>query len=217
MPRPVIVSDIAELVDGTGDPAFAVSAGHTIIAWNHAAENLLGYRHDEVLGRSCAQVIGGTDGDGHIVCTGHCPFLVALRRGERLRSFDLQVRRRNGAPVWVGMTSLVVGAGEPCVVHIMRDVTEERNRRAFVRQVLQSASALEADPPAQTGDGAVILSPRETEILRLLAAGSGTKAIAETLSISPATVRNHVQRIMLSLQAHSRLEAVIKALQRDLI
>jgi DNA-binding NarL/FixJ family response regulator len=54
------------------------------------------------------------------------------------------------------------------------------------------------------------LTTREKEILRFLAFGLGTSAIARELSISPATVRNHAQRILAKLQVHSRLAAVAR-------
>jgi DNA-binding NarL/FixJ family response regulator len=54
------------------------------------------------------------------------------------------------------------------------------------------------------------LTTREREILRFLAFGMGTAAIAKELSISPATVRNHAQRILAKLQVHSRLAAVAR-------
>jgi DNA-binding NarL/FixJ family response regulator len=54
------------------------------------------------------------------------------------------------------------------------------------------------------------LTTREKEILRFLALGMGTSAIARELSISPATVRNHAQRILAKLQVHSRLAAVAR-------
>lgn len=55
---------------------------------------------------------------------------------------------------------------------------------------------------------ALPLSQREKEVLRLLAAGKTAKNIAETLYISSATVRNHIQHILSKLGAHSRLEAL---------
>ena len=54
------------------------------------------------------------------------------------------------------------------------------------------------------------LTTREREILRFLAFGMGTSAIAKELAISPATVRNHAQRILAKLQVHSRLAAVAR-------
>ncbi len=61
------------------------------------------------------------------------------------------------------------------------------------------------------------LTHRELEILKLLAAGSSTAAIARDLSISPTTVRNHVQRIITKLHVHSRLAAVALAHSEGLI
>jgi DNA-binding NarL/FixJ family response regulator len=61
------------------------------------------------------------------------------------------------------------------------------------------------------------LTDRELEILGLLAAGSSTAAIAKDLSISPTTVRNHVQRILTKLQVHSRLAAVARGYSKGLI
>jgi len=55
------------------------------------------------------------------------------------------------------------------------------------------------------------LTAREKEILSLFAAGMGTAALAQRLEISPVTVRNHAQRILAKLGAHSRLEAVARA------
>jgi two-component system, NarL family, nitrate/nitrite response regulator NarL len=61
------------------------------------------------------------------------------------------------------------------------------------------------------------LTARESEVLRLLAQGLPNPAIAATLGIRVATVRNHVQSVIEKLQAHSKLEAVAVALRRGLI
>lgn len=55
------------------------------------------------------------------------------------------------------------------------------------------------------------LTEREVEITGLLATGASTRAIAQRLFISVNTVRNHVQRVLQKLGAHSRLEAVATA------
>ena len=61
------------------------------------------------------------------------------------------------------------------------------------------------------------LTPRETEVLKLLANGLSNQAIASSLDIRLATARNHVQSIIEKLQAHSKLEAVATALRLGLI
>jgi putative two-component system response regulator len=71
-------------------------------------------------------------------------------------------------------------------------------------------------PPSRTGLGSD-LHPRELEVLGLLAAGVPNRLIAEQLHISFNTVRNHVQRILDKLHAHSKLEAVSIAVREGII
>jgi DNA-binding NarL/FixJ family response regulator len=52
------------------------------------------------------------------------------------------------------------------------------------------------------------LTPRQAEVLALLERGHTTKQIAEELHLSIETVRNHVKRLLGTLGAHTRLEAV---------
>jgi PAS domain S-box-containing protein len=52
------------------------------------------------------------------------------------------------------------------------------------------------------------LTPRQTEVLRLLARGRSTDQIADELHLSVETVRNHIRGIFRALDVHSRLEAV---------
>lgn len=61
------------------------------------------------------------------------------------------------------------------------------------------------------------LTPRELEILALLAEGLSNEAIADSLTLSLHTVRNHVQRLITKLNAHSKLEAVAQSLRQGLI
>lgn len=56
-----------------------------------------------------------------------------------------------------------------------------------------------------------LLSPREREVLALVARGLGTEEMAEALFISSTTLRGHVQNVLEKLEVHSKLEAVVKA------
>jgi DNA-binding NarL/FixJ family response regulator len=60
------------------------------------------------------------------------------------------------------------------------------------------------------------LTPRELEVLKLLADGLGQKKIAQTLFITPKTVATHIQRILNKLDVHSRAEAVAYAHRNQL-
>jgi PAS domain S-box-containing protein len=61
------------------------------------------------------------------------------------------------------------------------------------------------------------LTPRQTEILGLIAAGASTSEIATQLTVSTETVRNHVRSLMHKLQAHTRPEAVAAARRLGLL
>jgi len=55
------------------------------------------------------------------------------------------------------------------------------------------------------------LTPRQTEVLRLLERGHSTAQISGELHLSPETVRNHIRHLFRALGVHSRIEAVAVA------
>lgn len=61
------------------------------------------------------------------------------------------------------------------------------------------------------------LTPREHDVLQLLAEGLTNRTIAQRLSISEHTVKFHVMTILGKLGAHTRTEAVMRAVRRGLI
>ena len=61
-----------------------------------------------------------------------------------------------------------------------------------------------------------VLTPREHEILCLLAEGLSNKVIAKNLGISDGTVKLHVKSILRKLEIHSRVEAAVMAVERNL-
>jgi DNA-binding NarL/FixJ family response regulator len=61
------------------------------------------------------------------------------------------------------------------------------------------------------------LSPRETEILTLIAGGTGNAEIAEQLHLSLGTVKGHVADILAKLSASDRAQAAVTAYRRGLI
>ena len=80
---------------------------------------------------------------------------------------------------------------------------------SIARKVVQLARrSSTAQPPNSIG--LANLSPRETEILSLLAKGYRYKEIADELRINIETVRTHLRRIYQKLQVDSRTDAVVK-------
>lgn len=98
------------------------------------------------------------------------------------------------------------------LVHIVREVAAGK---ATIPAARIAALSSGLRPPARTLGRD--LTGREREVLGLIAAGLGTDAIASTLFVSRNTVRNHTQRLLGKLGAHSRLEAVAIAIRAGLV
>ncbi len=78
-------------------------------------------------------------------------------------------------------------------------------------------AAFPARPPLDAGVARTTLTPREIEVLRMLADGLGNKEIAFQLAISEHTVKFHVASILNKLDAGTRTEAVAIGIRRGLI
>lgn len=78
-------------------------------------------------------------------------------------------------------------------------------------------SALAQVEAAQPEGQVEALTPREMEVLQLLASGLPNKTIASRLSITDHTVKFHVNAIMTKLNVQSRTEAVVRATKLGLI
>jgi DNA-binding NarL/FixJ family response regulator len=61
------------------------------------------------------------------------------------------------------------------------------------------------------------MTPREREVLRLLAAGYSNREIARALFIAEGTVKNHVSNILTKMAVRDRTRAVLKAAERGLL
>jgi DNA-binding NarL/FixJ family response regulator len=86
-------------------------------------------------------------------------------------------------------------------------------------RVLDPRSAAELVAP-QSEDGPILaepLTPREEEVLKLLAEGMTNRAIGRVLNISEHTAKFHIQALMGKLGAQSRTEAVVRATRMGLL
>jgi PAS domain S-box-containing protein len=187
---------------------FVVDGDGRITLWNRAAEKLLGHSARDAIGRpSCAIV--RSDAGGPALCYRGCHAgLVSVH--VPMQSLELRTRTRMGRPIRVTVSTLVLvgpnGRG-PTVMHLLREAT------AF-----ESATAgANGSRPEADASGDATLTRREIDVLRLMGSGLNTRAIAEALGVSGATVRNHVQSILSKLGVHSRLAAVAVAHRRRLI
>lgn len=205
---------LREALERAGEAVMVVDGRQRVVLWNAAAQRLLGWRSEEVVGRPCHRILAGHDRTGHLVCCPGCPEFVMARTGEPIPPRDVCYRSREGRYVWVYQSTLVVRFGpeedQEWVIHLFRDITQQRRVEELVDLLTQRegfSSGASATQP---------LTRREREVLSMLAQGMDTQAIAQALFLSTATVRNHVQNLMRKLGAHTRAEAVARALKEGL-
>ncbi len=103
---------------------------------------------------------------------------------------------------------------------LSRDVSPEALAAALIalsHGLRVTDPALSGGPESITSGSASLLTPRENEVLRLLAEGLPNKGVASRLEVSEHTVKFHVNSIMGKLNAQSRTEAVALATRLGLL
>ena len=224
---------IIAMLTRTADGAMLADEQGAVALWNKAAERLLGFRSDEVLGRPCYEVMRGETLSGHPFCSRLCAVGHRLGCGSGVRNFDIQTRTKGGKVIWLNVSSLPVPSRKKdqfLFVHLFRNIGKQATVRHLVNELHSVLSvreerlvpgvqytrspALSPEDPVPDIPATLPLSRREREVLQHLALGERTARIADVLCISPATVRNHVQHICDKLGAHSRLEALAIAFHR---
>jgi PAS domain S-box-containing protein len=215
---------IVNLVRGTADPAFAIDGSGLISAWNTAAEELFGLKLIEAIGRPCHEILQGTD-EGGVTCSEHCAIKQALAMNHPVANFDLQVQTKTG-PQWCNISVLSVTEPRSAsrhAVHIVHPREMRKRLERLLRDFLVSQTELNPEvaarlfSPVRVATSNVKLTSREIEILRLLARGTRSRAIADRLCISDKTINNHITHILTKLDAHNRLEAIRRAEHAGLI
>ncbi len=217
----MLESELFQLLEGTADAAFAVNEEGKILSWNKAAEKLFGYAPDEALGHSCFEILHGRGALGTEVCHENCSVLECSAGRTQIPNFDMQTRTREGAALWVNLSTLVFQNprnGHRLVVHLARDVTEQKRTMELAHRMLEASRQFaETAAPSAHAEPAAELSEQERRILQLFAEGKNSAEIGRALDISLQTLRNHLHHINQKLRTHNRLEAVMNAIQRKLI
>jgi PAS domain S-box-containing protein len=221
------VTNLFEALETAADGVFVINEDLKIVYWNRAAQKMLGFNQSEITDQFCYQVLRGRDEHRRLICRLRCRVAKSAFGGETVANYDVHVHTASGDMRWLNMsiftyTENTNNREERFVVHLFRDINQKKEDERFLQRVLEVAKRYHDVPPeshAETDASPPIevLTPREREVLALLAKGHGTQDIAQLLSISPSTVRNHIQHILQKLQVHTRLEAVTYAIKHDLV
>jgi DNA-binding NarL/FixJ family response regulator len=149
---------------------------------------------------------------------------------------DLQMPDMSGIEAMIGIRSefpnariivLTTYAGDVQVVRALTAGARGYLLKGSVHtDLLETIRAVHAGqkrvPPAVAAEvvehaGEDELTPREIDVLRLIAKGNANKEIAAQLSLAEETVKSHITRILSKLRANDRTHAVTIALQRGII
>ena len=216
--------DPRELLTSTAVAAFASDQSGHITVWNQAAEALLGHEATRVVGKRCFAVICGRDVFGNRFCNDSCAVRKMRRHREPIHPYEFQVKHRSGEMLKVKCSVIVAPSARARrynYIHLLEpldpvlkigsdEIARRGSAKTKTRLAADKRKAVSANPARK-------LTPREIEVLRLVASGTSTQDIAHTLGIQTSTVSNHIQHILDKLGAHTKLQAVYVAQQRGLL
>jgi len=218
------VSRFFDALEDAADGAFVVDDKLRITYWNKAAEAILGFNKKDATGHFCYQLLRGCDEGGHLICKARCQVAKLALKSEPVPNYDIHVTTKERENRWLNMSvfNYRIGNanGKKVIVHFFHDLNGKKFNEEILAQLIELISHspnVSARNGTSMEPGPAKLTLREREILNHMAKGHGTREIAELLSVSSNTIRNHIQNILRKFQVHSRLEAVIYAIEHDLI
>ena len=181
----------------SGDAVLAFDRDLTVRSWNHQAELLTGLPAESVVGRPCWEAMAALDEDGALVCHSGCSCARLAREGWPVPRKTLMVKSKSGTrrPLSVSTVCLKQDESE-LYLHVLEPSTPI--------SLLQQ--------PSRVG-----LTPRQLEVLSLVADGYSARQIARRLGLAEPTVRNHIRAILVELRVHSQLATVARARKLGLV
>jgi PAS domain S-box-containing protein len=176
------------LFEQTTTPVIVVDESRNIVEINEAALALFGRSRGEVIGTSVIGLLKPSE-----LAKSAAGFQELLKAGEYegTRTFV----RPDGTEVTMDMAGRMATLGQ---------------RRLAIYVTIRQRDSWTLTPPENAPREQ--LTPREREIVTLIALGRETQDIAEELTISPETVRTHVRNAMAKLEVHTRAALVAVAL-----
>jgi PAS domain S-box-containing protein len=207
----------AAALDAIDEGVLVQDAETQVVYVNRAASELLGVDREELRGRSELPTPCECLSESGEALPERWPSVDALRTGRPQRPRVMGLPRPDGRVRWVRVSARPIGRS---VLTSMLDVTALRNAEEDAATL---ASRLGANGKRKAGGngngsgakrGKGVLSPREHQVVELLASGNTGEEVAELLGISPATVRVHVRNATGKLGASTRTQAVAIAVAR---
>jgi PAS domain S-box-containing protein len=210
----------AAALDAIDEGVVVQDAETQVVYANRAASELLGVDREELRGRSELPTPSECLSESGEALPERWPGAEALRTGRPQRPRVMGLPRPDGGMRWVRVSARPIGRS---VLTSLLDITALRNAEADAATLALRLSGGRS-PKGANGNGNGndhksgkrngVLSPREHQVVELLASGNTGEQVAERLGISPATVRVHVRNATGKLGANTRTQAVAIAVAR---
>jgi PAS domain S-box-containing protein len=222
--------ELRAVVESTPDVIIRIDRDLRYVYVNPAFESLVGRRRDAMLGR----LAGATTMAPPVAEAWRLTAQQVFSTG-RERTVEVKVSAAVGDRVFQVRIAPELGAdgGVEHVVAVGRDVTErtlrEEEQARLYRELIERDERLQAlvrrallareqeERRLRGLKELEQLTPREREVLRLLARGLTTRRISDRLVIGTATVKSHVQRILAKLGVDNRTQAAARAVELGLL
>jgi PAS domain S-box-containing protein len=207
----------AAALDAIDEGVLVQDAETQVVYVNRAASELLGVDREELRGRSELPTPCECLSESGEALPERWPSVDALRTGRPQRPRVMGLPRPDGRVRWVRVSARPIGRS---VLTSMLDVTALRNAEEDAATLASRLGANGKRKGGGNGNGSDpkrgkgVLSPREHQVVELLAGGNTGEEVAELLGISPATVRVHVRNATGKLGASTRTQAVAIAVAR---
>jgi DNA-binding NarL/FixJ family response regulator len=212
----VMVADDQALVRG-GFRMILNSAGIEVVAeaadGKEAVAAALKHRPDVVLMDIRMPGMDGLEATRHIIAARPPDVLSAGPRIIILTTFDLD--RYVYAALAAGASGFLLKDVSP--EHLIAAVQLIRSGDALLAPSITRRLVERFAPPAKPAHDLSALTPRELEVLRLIARGLSNAELARELTLSEATVKTHVARILTKLGLRDRVQGVVLAYESGLI
>ena len=213
-----------EALRNAADGAFVIDEDLRIIFWNKTAEAMLGFDREDVAGLPCYHLLHGYDEGGQLICIERCQVMKLALNSKPVPNHDIHVKTKQGNNRWLNMSVFTYRInetnGNKVIVHLFHDLNKSEVDEKILGQLVKLFNRyhdIRLNNGSKFESHQNTLTSREGEILELLVDGKGTRDIAQLLSISTRTVRNHIQHILQKLQVHTRLEAVAISIKHNLV
>lgn len=198
----------------SADAVFGISWSGRINFWNERCVRLTGLPFERVRERRCCEVLNGLELDGRPRCRQGCDVSRKMAHGISIPNYDMVIRTAAGESLVVNVSAFATPASMKEEIDVAGFLVL---RRLDSQRLIQRLVAERLRPESAPAEGQPHLSSRELEVLALAADGLNSRRIAERLSVSPSTVKNHFTNILSKLAVHTRAEAVSKALRLNLL